>query len=65
MYYKKNDSIGIRKKGQGGQTVFSFGAGKNLGEPRLRGWADDVMKEMDNGMTPRKAKAWVNERLDE
>ena len=51
-----NDSIGIREKG-------NLGAGSKLGEQRLRGWADDVMKHLDSGMSPPKAKAWINERL--
>ena len=56
MYYKRNDSIGIREKG-------NFGAGSKIGKQRLRGWADDVMKHVDSGMTPANAKAWISERL--
>ena len=63
MYYKRNDSIGIREKGKKGAQIFSFGAGSKLGEQRLRGWADDVMKHLDSGMSPPKAKAWISERL--
>ena len=51
-----NDSIGIREKS-------NFGAGSKLGAQGLRGWADDVMKHLDSGMTPANAKAWISERL--
>ena len=63
MYYKNNDVIGIRKKKGKGNQVFSFGSGSKLGELRLRGWADDVLKELDKGKTEKKVKAWVDERL--
>ena len=59
-YYKNNDIIGIKKKG-GGQ-LFSFGNKKDLGEERLRAWAD-VLKELDKGMSPLQAKKWIDERL--
>jgi hypothetical protein len=61
MYYKNNDSIGIKKKGAG--QVFSFGAGKKLGEKRLRAWADDVLKKLDDGTDEKDVKAWIHERL--
>ena len=48
--------IGKREKG-------NFGVGSKLGEQRLRGWADDVLKHLDSGMTPANAKAWISERL--
>ena len=60
-YYKNSDIIGIKKKG-GGQ-LFSFGNKKELGEERLRAWADDVLKELDKGMSPINAKKWFHERL--
>ena len=60
-YYKNTDIIGIKKKG-GGQ-LFSFGNKKELGEDRLRAWADDVLKELDKGMAPLQAKKWIDERL--
>ena len=62
MYYK-NDSIGIRERGAGGKQVFSFGAGTGLGEEKLRNWADDVLKRLDEGTSVQDAKAWIDERL--
>ena len=64
MYYKTNDSIGIATRGGKSKQIFSFGAGSNLGEARLRAFADTVMRELDNGKSPNDAKEWIDEQLD-
>ena len=43
--------------------LFSFGNKTEMGEERLRAWADDVLKELDKGMSPLQAKKWIDERL--
>ena len=47
-----------RKKGQ--KHIFSFG-GKKAGhsESALRGWADDVLRQLDAGETFKLVKEWV------
>ena len=62
MYYK-NDSIGIRRKFGDCNTAVTFGAGTKLGEARLRAWADQVLKMLDNGTSEKQAKKWIDERL--
>ena len=63
MWYKLYDCIGIRRKSGGKNQAFSFGKGSNQGEKRLRAWADDVLKELDNGRTEQNTKKWIDERL--
>ena len=64
MYHKTNDSIGIATRGAKSKQIFSFGAGSNLGEARLRAVAETVMRELDNGKSPNDAKEWIDEQLD-
>ena len=54
---------GYAKKARTVLRYFPLVLAPSLGEQRLRGWADDVMKHLDNGMSPADAKAWIRERL--
>ncbi len=65
MYYKKHNTLGIRRKfGNKGQA-FSFG-GTRVGhsEAVLRGFADDALKKLDAGAKETWTKTWVNKAVD-
>ena len=64
MYYKNNNSIGIRKKegpwAKSGQQVFSFGGKRCFFSQRvLRDFGEDALKKLDAGMTEEDVHAWA------
>ena len=59
----KNNTIGVRRKSGDKKQIFSFGAGKGLNEKELRSWADQVLKKLDDGMSPMATKTWIDMRL--
>ena len=68
MYYKKVNNIGIRRKkprpGEKiGKQIFTFGAGLGLPEARLKHWGGKVLQNLDEGMTERAAKIWIDGKL--
>ena len=65
MYYKRNCSVGIREKSGDKTQIFSFGAGRGLDESTLRGWADRVMRKLDDGESATDVKEWVKSQLRE
>ena len=60
MYYGNNSCIGIRQKFGDKKQIMSFG-GKRAGhsESALRSWADDVLRKLDAGQTPKLVKELV------
>ena len=60
MYYGNNSCIGVRQKFGDKKQIMSFG-GKKAGhsESALRSWADDVLRMLDAGETPKLMKEWV------
>ena len=68
LYYKKNDSIGIRRKeARGdesvGKQIFSFGAGLQLTKSVLKIWAVRVLKKLDGDMSEEETYEWITERM--
>ena len=68
MYYKKVNNIGIRRKKprrgeKSGKQIFTFGAGLGLPEARLKHWGGKVLQKLDEGMTERAAKIWIDGKL--
>ena len=68
MYYKKVNNIGIRRKKprrdeKSGKQIFTFGAGLGLPEARLKEWGGKVFQNLDEGMTERAAKIWIDGKL--
>ena len=68
MYYKKVNNIGIRRKKprrgeKSGKQIFTFGAGLGLPEARLKHWGGKVLKKLDEGMTERAAKIWIDGKI--
>ena len=68
LYYKKNDSIGIRRKEPRGdesvgKQIFSFGAGLQLSKPVLKIWACRVLQKLDGGMSEDATYERMNERM--
>ena len=64
MYYKNNNSIGVRKKEgpwpNAGQQVFSFGGKRCFFSERvLRNFGVDALKKLDAGMTEEDVHAWA------
>ena len=64
MYYKNNNSIGIRKKegpwAKSGQQVFSFGGMRcPYSQQALRNFGLDALKKLDDGMTEDDVHAWA------
>ena len=69
LYYKKNNSIGIRRKEPRedesvGKQIFSFGAGLELTRPMLQIWAVRVLKKLDGGMSEDDTYEWISERMN-
>ena len=68
MYYKKVNNIGIRRKKprrgeKSGKQIFTFGAGLGLPEARLKHWGGKVLQKLDEGMTKRAAKIWIDGKM--
>ena len=68
MYYKKVNNIGIRRKKprrgeKSGKQIFTFGAGLGLPEARLKHWGGKVLQKLDEGMTERAAKIWIDGKM--
>ena len=68
MYYKKVNNIGIRRKKprrgeKSGKQIFTFGAGLGLPEARLKLWGGKVLQNLDEGMTERAAKIWIDGKI--
>ena len=68
MYYKKVNNIGIRRKKprrdeKSGKQIFTFGAGLGLPEARLKDWGGKVLQNLDEGMTERAAKIWIDGKI--
>lgn len=60
MYYKNNNSIGIRRKFGQKEQCFSFGGKKcSMTETQLRGFGDDAMRKIDQGMSEADVKIWA------
>ncbi len=64
MYYKNNNSIGVRKKEgpwpKSGQQVFSFGGKRcSFSEQALRNFGLDALKKLDDGMAEENVRAWA------
>ncbi len=60
MYYKNSKQIGIRRKTGKTDTAFSFGnLSCGLDELSLRGFADQVLKKLDEGESERAVHDWV------
>jgi hypothetical protein len=59
-YYKNTNSIGMKRKWGAKAQAFSFGGLKcTLSEKSLRGFADDVMRKLDRGMSEKEVKDWA------
>ena len=66
MYYKNGDHLGLRRLFAKKDTAFSFGGRRaGLGEVKLRGLADEVMKMLDDGKTEKVAKKWAVKKVNE
>ena len=64
MYYGKNNSVGIRRKWGSKSQCFSFGGVHcPLDETSLRGFADQVMKKLDEGEKEKSVKLWVDDAV--
>jgi hypothetical protein len=68
LYYKRNNSIGIRRKEcrgdeSVGKQIFSFGAGLQLTRQVLQIWAVRVLKKLDGGMSEDDTYEWISERM--
>lgn len=64
MYYKNNNSIGIREKFGDKRQILSFGGAKiALKEDGLRGWADQVLGKLDEGQSIKTVKNWVKSMI--
>ena len=58
-YYKKTNTIGIKRKFAPYNQRFSFG-GKQCGtEVSLRGLGDDAMKKLDDGQSENSVEEWA------
>ena len=61
MLYKKNRSVGIRRKFGDGKQIWSFGGIRcNLSKDVLyHNFGEDVLKKLDCGMSEDDVRAWV------
>ena len=66
MYYKSNNSIGVRRKFDKKKTqVISFGGMRcSMNERRLRALADATMEKLDNGLSERRSLAWSRKEVE-
>ena len=67
MYYKNNNSIGIRSKGDHKPPVISFGGKRcGLGEDELRAIADGCLEKLDDGhWEERHVQLWAQRQIEE
>ena len=66
MYYKPENGhcIGIRQKFPPKKQIFSFGGTScPLSEDGLRGWADEVIKKLNEGRRPGNVKTWIKKTI--
>ena len=64
MYYGKHNSIGIRRKFEKKNQIFSFGGRTcGLSESVLRGFGDDCLKKFNEGESEASVKKWVLEAI--
>jgi len=64
MYYKKTNSIGIRRKFGGKDTAITFGGKKcGLSEEVLRGFGDDALKKLDAGTKENTVEKWAQKAV--
>ncbi len=60
MYYRKSNSIGLRRKFAEENQVISFGGVRCvLKEEALRAFADDCLRKLDGGESESSVQAWV------
>jgi len=66
MFYKSSNAIGIRRKFEECQQVFSYG-GKRSGwtEVELRKLGDAVLKRLDEGVSEKDVETWAKRRVSE
>ena len=64
MYYKHSNSIGIRSKKNDKCQKFSFGGLRcEMDETTLRGFADQVLRKLDDGESEKSVHKWVRHAI--
>ena len=64
MWYKRTNSIGIRRKFGACNQAFSFGGMRcELDEQQQRGFAEMCLKKLDGGQSEEAVKSWVDEAV--
>ena len=60
LWYKNASTVGIRRKFDEKEQIFSFGGRRSgLTEEKGRSFGDDALKKLDAGMTEKEVEAWA------
>ena len=59
MWYKKNDSVGIRRRFGDKKQIWSFGSQSALGKDALMQLGCQCLRKLDEGMAEDAVREWV------
>ena len=63
LFYKANGAGAIRRRFGDQKQIFSYGGSSGWFEPQIRALGDEILRQLDGGMSEEDAKTFADEKF--